>query len=95
MMNKLEIAKLKIQPEDRMPKYPTKGNWYYIKWASQKYKKMRVELLSIRNDRVVVRTTTGKVFVTNTSDLLELEDRAIQNCLNRLKKTNIKRKLSL
>jgi formylmethanofuran dehydrogenase subunit D len=83
-MNALEKAQLRIQPEDRIPVYPERGEWYHLAWASEKFKNMRVELLSIRGDKVVVRTRKGKILVTNTKDLRYQEKIAIENAKKEL-----------
>jgi formylmethanofuran dehydrogenase subunit D len=94
-MNALEKAQLRIQPEDRIPTYPERGEWYHVSWASPKFKRMRVELLSIRGDKVVVRTTKGKILVTNTKDLRNQEHIAIENAKKRIRNNNKRRQLNI
>tara|TARA_R110000772_G_scaffold62137_1_gene139581 strand:- start:2114 stop:2398 length:285 start_codon:yes stop_codon:yes gene_type:complete len=94
-MNALEKAQLRIQPEDRIPTYPERGEWYHVAWASPKFKKMRVELLSVRGDKVVVRTSKGKILVTNTKDLRYQEQIAVENAKKRIKNNNIRRQLNI
>jgi len=94
-MNALEKAQLRIQPEDRIPVYPVKGELYHVAWASPKYKKMRVELLTIRGDKVVVRTPRDKTMVMNTKDLRVMEHQAVANAKKRIRNNNHRRKLNL
>ena len=89
-MNALEKAQLRITHKDRVPVNPIKGERYHVAWASPKYKKMRVTLISTFKEKAVVLTPNEKRIVMDIKDLRLQEEEAIKNAIERVQKEKTK-----